>query len=281
MQFRVPFSKIEELVTNPEQSVTADVMKADLSMEELNCVHRWLWIVGSLGNISPLHHQKVLLREVIATESSRMHLVWFDRFIYIKPLPDYMLHFAHYDAIICKDRGDDLHSLVIGFLLTYMRLIQSPIDIAIAKELHLIPTTITWKAWALFRESIIKHTANDEVNKRYQFGELRLSRLNLIWRFTRRGLTYFTVHREYSTYFDQYFSLLITVFAFVAVILTAMQVIVGIEPIDDRLRNTCYQFSIMVLVGVCICFAYIGLVFALMFFYNLAVTRIVHARHND
>ena len=43
-------------------------------------------------------------------------------------------------------------------------------------------------------------------NKRYENGEPRLRRLNVIYQLTGRGLTCFTVHRTYKTYFAQYSS---------------------------------------------------------------------------
>lgn len=231
-------------------------------------------MAGSHGNINSLHHQRVLLRNIIPSELPRLHLVWFDRTIYIKPLPDCLL-----DASSDSHRNPDPSGLAVGFLRSYCSLIQSPVDLAVAKESNLISRDVTWDQWVKFREKTLSETEKSHFNKRYQYGELRLSRLDIIYRFTGRGLTYFTVHRNYSTYFAQYFSLFATVFAFVAVILAAMQVLVGIRDTPAALATTSYKFSVAVLVGVCFCFGYIFVVFLFMFLYNLALARVAY--HGD
>jgi hypothetical protein len=243
-------------------------------MKDLNNVHGALWIVGSLGNINPLHHQKVLLRQIIPSESPRLHLLWFGRTIYIKPLPTYLLNTKYYEEIICKDF--DLYALIVGFLLSYISLIQTPVDLEIAKETYLIPKDVSWQSWAIFREAVLTNTKNAHVDKRYQYGELRLARLDLIWRCTGRGLTYFTVHREYGTYFNQYFGLLVTAFVFVTAILTAMQIAVTVTGAPKEVITVCYRFSVAVMIGACVCFAYIAIVFLAMFLYNTVIARIAH-----
>lgn len=256
------------------QSLTAEFLMSNLSMTELNDIHGHLWVVGSYDNISPLHHQRVLLRNIIPSELPRLHLVWLNRTIYIKPLPNCLL-----DTSCYKDKDLDSLGLIVGFLRSYCRLIQSPIDLEIAKDIYLISKDMTWERWATLRETILTETKSMHSNKRYEYGELRLNRLDLIYRLTGRGLTYFTVHRNYQTYFSQYFSLFATLFAFVAIILTAMQVIVGIQDIPDALRETSYRFSVAVLIGVCVCFGYVLLVFLFMFLYNLIITQVAHRRH--
>ena len=269
-----PSASAQRPISSIPNTPTGEPLMPDLSVTELNNIHRHLWIAGSHGNIQPLHHQRVLLRNIIPSELPRLHLVWFDRTIYIKPLPDCLLN-ASSDSY----RDHDPSGSVVGFLRSYCSLIQFPLDLAVAQEFNLISKDVTWDQWATFRETTLRETKNSHLNKRYQYGELRLSRLDIIYRFTGRGLTYFTVHRNYSTYFAQYFSLFATVFAFVAVILTAMQVLVGIRDIPETLVITSYQFSVAVLVGVCLCFGYIFLVFLSMFLYNLVQARV--ARHED
>lgn len=253
------------------QSRTAEFLKLNFSMTELNDIHNHLWMAGSYDNINTLHHQRVLLRNIIPSELPRLHLIWFDRTIYIKPLPDCLLNSSYF-----SDQSTDSSGLVVGFLRSYCKLIQYPVDLAIAKKTNLISKDITWDQWLTFRETILTQTKNSHFNKRYRYGELRLNRLDIIYRLTGRGLTYFTVHREYKTYFAQYFSLFATVFAFVAVTLAAMQVLVGIRDIPETLAETSYRFSVAVLVGVCLFFGYVFLVFLFMFLYNLALTRVAH-----
>ena len=250
---------------------TDEGLNLDFSMTDLNDIHHHLWFVGSPGNLNTLHHQQVLLRNIVPSELPRLHLVWFDRTIYIKPLPDRLLDFSSY-----PDKGTDPDGLVVGFLRSYCRLIQFPVDLAIAKKSNLISEDVTWEQWATYRRKILIETENSHFNKRYEYGELRLTRLDIIYRLTRRGLTYFTVHRNYMSYFAQYISLFATVFAFVAIILTAMQVLVAIPDIPEKLKITSYRFSVAVLVGVCVCFGYISLVFLFMFLYNFFLALVAH-----
>lgn len=248
---------------NGSNFLTDEDLMLDFSMTDLNDIHQHLWLAGSLGNVNTLHYQHVLLRNIVPSELPRLHLVWFDRTIYIKPLPDRHLNFSGY-----PDKGTDLDGLVVGFLRSYCRLIRYPVDLAIAKKSNLISKDVTWEQWAAHRRKILFETENSHFNKRYEYGELRLNRLDIIYRLTGRGLTYFTVHRNYVSYFSQYISLFATVFAFVAIILTAMQVLVTIPNISERLITTSYRFSVAVLVGVCVCFGYILIVFLFMFLYN-------------
>lgn len=245
-------------------------------MTDLNDIHHHLWMAGSPGNISALHHQRVILRNIVPSERSRLHLVWFGRTIYVKPLPECLLSAEYYADVVCKDV--DLYGLVIGFLRSYCSLIQFPVDLAIAHETYLISKDVKWHQWAILRQAILSETDISNVNERYKYGELRLHRLDLIYRFTGRGLTYFTVHRTYETYFRDNITLFGSAFGFLAVILTAMQVLVGISQIPGALVTVCYRFSVAVLVLICVCFGYIGLVFFSLFLYNYVVTLFAHAK---
>lgn len=268
--YEPPFEPGQQPIQHCSHTPAASSLYSEFSMTDLNAIHQHLWMVGSIGNINPFHHQRVLLRAIIPCESSRLHLVWFDRTIYIKPLPEYLLNVKYYTDVICNDV--ELYGLIVGFLRSYCGLIQSPLDLAIAQEIYLVPKEVTWQQWAGFRQAVMVRTKAADVNKRFLYGELRLHRLDLIYRFTGRGLVYFTVHRAYETYFREYFTVFATAFGFVAVILTAMQVLVAIDPIPKALLTVCFRFSVAVLVLICVCFGYIGLVFLSLFLYNYIVT---------
>lgn len=267
---QVPLSVLRPSGTD---TPTGHFMISDLSMEKLNAIHNHLWVAGSYGNISPLHHQRVILRDIIPSELAQLHLVWFDRKIYIKPLPDCLIMNSRY-----LSQDFDYTGVVAGFLRSYCSLIQYPVDLVIAKESNLISKDVSWEQWATFRDTALTKTGDLHINKRYEYGELRLNRLDIIYRFTGRGLTYFTVHRTYKTYFVQYFSTFATVFAFVAIVLTAMQVLVTLEGIPKRVATTSYRFSVAVLIGVCLCFGSILFMFVSMVVYNLILTRLAHRR---
>lgn len=257
--------------------LTAESLRSDFSVADLNSIHRHLWVAGRPGNISTLHHQKVLLRNIIPSESSRLHLVWFNRNIYIKPLPECLFDPNYHSDIIREN--DHLGGIILGFLRSYCGLIKSPLDLSIAKESHLVSKDVVWQQWAIFRQTVLTKAEDNElnINERYHYGELRLPRLDLIYRFTGRRLNYFTIHRTYGTYFGQYFALLAAALAFVAVILTAMQVLTGINNIPETLQSICYRFSITILVGICVCFGFIFLFFLVIFLYNYGLALVAHA----
>ena len=255
------------------ETPTGHFMISDLSMEKLNAIHNHLWAAGSYGNISPLHHQRVLLRDIIPSELPQLHLVWFNRKIYIKPLPGCLINDSHY-----LSQDFDRSGEVAGFLRSYCSLIRYPVDLIIAKESNLISKDVTWEQWATFRDTILTKTAGLRINERYEYGELRLNRLDIIYRITGKGLTYFTVHRTYKTHFAQYFSIFATVFAFVAIVLTAMQVLVTVQGIPKTVATTSYRFSVAVLIVVCLCFGSILFLFVSMFVYDLILTRRAHRK---
>ncbi|KAK8205648.1 hypothetical protein M8818_004825 [Zalaria obscura] len=250
-------------------------LDSDLSCSELNAVHSSLWLAGSLSNISPLHHQRVLLRTIIPTDVGRLHLVWHDHTIYIKPMPLCLLDHTYIQNVVCKDRN--LHGLVVGFLHSYTALVRSRLNLRIAQELGLLPAEVTWRKWYEYRTSILQHIeavrhfakkSQYQINPRYQYGELRLRRLNLIWLLHGKGLTYFNVHRTYESYFSQYFSLFIAAFAIVATVLTAMQVIVGISGASQKLVNVSYWFAIAALFLIAACLLYVTIIFVALFVWN-------------
>jgi hypothetical protein len=278
-----PFTQNDEIIDNSiledtdlistEAEVTATRTRyvAEHSQQKLNDVYGHLWSAGSRDNISALHHQKVLCREVILSERSDLHLVWFDRIIYIKPLPISFLNYNFINAVVLPDAI--LYGNVFGFLYSYMMLIQHASDLCLAHELGLISKKVEWIPWSQFRTAFLDHISSSPVprmlmNKRFEYGELRLARLNYIYRLSFRGLKYFTTHREYTTYFREYTAAGITLFAFVTVALTAMQVVVGMNGVSQALIETSYRFSIVILFVIATFSAVVLLIFAILFLVN-------------
>lgn len=279
-------SPVEQLDKSLAPSTT-DLWE-DMKVDKLDKVDGWFWMVGSKGNINPLHHQRVLLREMIPTDRASLHLVWFGRIIYIKPLPDCLLnkryiknhideHVGKPDFSPASDKTNDsvdpdlLKRTTTGFIKTYCDLIRSPTDLKVAHDLGLVNKNVHWPAWFEYRNAFLAEHKELDTTQRYQFGELRMSRLNIVWRFTGQALVYFTVHREYDTYFQQYFSLFIAAFAIVATILTAMQVLVGIDGIPEPVIHVSYWFGIVAIVIILACLAPVLTLFVGMFVGNVGV----------
>ena len=168
------------------------------------------------------------------TEDPDEHLVWFEAQIFIKPLPDFLLDYDYLNDNLCSDQ--ELYKSACGLLLSYAWLVrhQSDLDIAKEKETRLLPKTIEWPNWVEFLEIFLDNvdvSTLSQVNKRYKYGELRLSRLNTIYRFIpltysiknfirgyRSGSTW------YDAFFERHFKWMLAVFAILSVSLSALQV---------------------------------------------------------
>jgi hypothetical protein len=226
-----PFELACQLVANTitpsdlveEQNRLQKVLHDDI----LESIHKQLWYAGRKGNVSPLHHQKVIRREIILTERARLHLVWFEKTIYVKRLDDELLNWEYFSRVVCGDEA--VHRAACGFLLSYAHLIEYPSDLEVAKTHGLVNEKIAWKKWQTFRTSVLHYLTDRDVHDRYEYGELRLGRLNQICRMKYLGLSYFNVHRDYSSYFGDNYMTLVALFALVSVALSAMQVMTSVN----------------------------------------------------
>lgn len=215
----------------------------------------------SSANISPLHRQKVKNRRIIITEDPRLHLVWVDDKIFIKPLPPYLLSHAFWAEFLqpCRPTATTTsnaspntpsanHRIAIaraarGFLRTYSHLIRHESDFRIALDEQLLPPSpptstcptpsldipITWTTFADFAASVSSAVSDAEVSGRYAYGELRLSRLNFYAKLFLRRFYYQRRFPQYGTYFAQFFAPILFVFATLSVVLGAMQVMTATE----------------------------------------------------
>ncbi|KAL2843329.1 hypothetical protein BJY01DRAFT_197295 [Aspergillus pseudoustus] len=165
-----------------------------LATPKLNQIHHLLWLAGLPRAARPLHRQKLMKRSVILTESPDEHLVWGPGNILVKPVPEYLLDHEFWVKEICPSR--ELHASACGLLLSYAWLITSVIDFQMAKDDRIISADITWEAWITLVRELLKWMDNTRhqppadkhyqpaVSQRYEFGELRLSRLNSLYRLT-------------------------------------------------------------------------------------------------
>lgn len=234
-------------ISTREIIVERERLKKVLCEETLERMHHRLWYAGRKGNISPLHHQKVIHREIILTERPKLHLVWYGKTIYIQRLDDELLNWDYFSGVVCGDNVT--HQAATGFLLSYARLIEYPSDLDLAQDLGLINKSIYWSSWRQYRADVLHHLAGRNIHDRYEYGELRLSRLNQIYRLQGLGLNYFNVHREYSSYFGDNYMALIALFALVSVALAAMQVMTSVDSTPAEVAVTSYHFSIATLVA--------------------------------
>jgi hypothetical protein len=117
---------------------------------------------------------------------------------------------------------DGLAAAARGLLLTYAHLVVHESDFALALQHGLLPRRMPWIVWCRLQQHLVK-IPSTTTNKRYQYGELRLTRLNLIYRFGRGRLTYFRLHRSYTGYFGAQYRTSLILFAYVTVVHSAFQ----------------------------------------------------------
>lgn len=265
-------------------------IKEDLNLNRLNHIHGWLWLVGRPEAGRPLHRQLMRKRVIVVTEQMDLHLTWNDSCLYIKPLPAHMLCTEFWKDYLCEDSS--LYENACGFLLSYSWLICYNSDFLIATNGYqapcLLPSTIDWPKWQSFvgefLNALDSEDSNIKINRRYEYGELRLARLNFIYRYAPlwwyrhlfRG--YYYGYHEYSSFFSRNFAWLIIAFAYMTVVLSAMQVALGVDGFKDdpRLKSASYGFSVFSMVLVVTVLVVVNLLFVTLFIYNLIATALVH-----
>lgn len=212
-------------------------LKDDLSFSGLDKVYKYLWWAGRQFPARPLHRQVHELGRAIAlTCRADLHLVWCSetRRVFLKPLPKYLLSYFSWASHVSIDQ--DLDASARGFLLSYIWLIRNEHDWAMAHDASLLPAEVTWVAWRGFVESVIRSGGLSVnglvgVHRRFHYGELRVNRLDHIYRFTRpsnrqpllRGYGGL-LPSSYSDFFRKEFGWIIVVFAFCTTLLSALQV---------------------------------------------------------
>lgn len=222
----------------------------------------WIMSTPSSTNINALNRQRVKGREIIITEEPRLHLVWFYDRIFIKPLPKYLLSYTLWATfLVNKDESyvcqDEVRRAALGFLRTYRYLIQHESDFITAQQEHLIPKNIEWGEFCEFI-SALDQVQDSDVSKRYSYGELRLSRLNLYAPFLFGNSHYENLHGQYGDYFARMYGPILFVFALVSTVLNSMQVALTVEqtPVTHwaAIRLASRWFSILSLFGSVIVF---------------------------
>lgn len=226
---------------NDEQQVL-EFLHNELSTIRLESMSWALFLVSKRRNISPLHHQSIKGRQILITERPDLHLVWHYNRIFIKPIPLCLLSYGFFEKFL-HPRTEKLHALrkeANGFLKTYASLILHESDLHVAKTIGLVPSTINWTSWCYFIDKI-RHLSSTEVSPRYQYGELRLTRLNFYHRVTSFGTSYLEVHHQYLSFFSIFVAPYLFIFGAIAVILGALQIALAANT-GSSLRATAEGF---------------------------------------
>jgi len=256
---RLPGQPLLRLQSNPEPLF--DFLDLDICTKDLDRMAPYLWLVStpSSARISPLHYQKIKGREIVITEDPRLHLIWIDARIFIKPMPKYLLSY-HFWTRFVLPRGsisklrtepdfpewDDKKVLIakaaLGLMRSYAYLIRYSSDLDLAIHHRLLPSDVTYEAFSHFAARL-RDIQDTETCPRYQYGELRLSRLNIWSKFLLGRWHYEPVYRQSWQYFQRFYGPLLFAFAAFSVLLGAMQVEMNVEQVTPDKWPSFWTFS--------------------------------------
>ncbi|KAJ5628829.1 hypothetical protein N7490_011057 [Penicillium lividum] len=249
--------------TNDTQGLYEFIFKELWSSDLEAMANRLWWMSKEDGsNISPLHRHLVKGREIVVTEDSKLHLVWIQNRIFIKPLPRFLTSHTFWRDFLA-DASQHPHVVPIrkaalGFLRTYFYLIKYESDFRIAKSenLRLASEKVTWEQFCYF--SIEFLTISDaEVSGRYSYGEIRLTRLNYYAPLLITKTHFQKVEYQYKDYFAQFQGPILFTFAILSILLSSMQVNLAAPDMDETLNSMiltrlCYWSSTVIAVFTCL-----------------------------
>lgn len=221
-----------------------------------------------------------------------MHLVWTTGRIYVKPIPRFLLDPGFWEANLCcptkcrdcsehlkvdmiqdERQGYCLRATALGFLISYTTLIMYESDFKIAKDLQLIPEDLTWIKWRLFvKELLSQDDIYNKVERRFRYGELRLTRLNKAWRFAHFPFqaSYMPSYDRYTTFLQAWFATIAAVTVYIVVVLTGMQVGLATERLasNGSFQAVSYGFSVLSIIGPLIAVGLLLVYFLIVLFWN-------------
>jgi len=239
-------------------------LTTNLNVSRLSDIFPFLWFAGRPGYIRPLHRQRLVQRSIIVTEQADLHLIWYDQRIYIKPLPPFLLCHDFFFRHICVS---PLYADACGLLRSYMKLVQHESDHRIAVELGLLPEGISWAQWSAFAVQVWPAA----VSKRYEYGELRLFRLNLIFRFWFGHWIcgYHLLHTNFNSFFGRNFAWPLVTFAYLTTVLNAMQVVLASGRQGRQIEGVFFGAGFIVVMAILGTFCAVAAFFIVLLLYNL------------
>ncbi|EMT69607.1 hypothetical protein FOC4_g10003339 [Fusarium odoratissimum] len=165
-------------------------------------------------SIWPLHRQLLQGRSIVVTENPKLHLVWINDRIFIKPLPRFIGSFGFWKDHLCSNNTSEDH--------------ESDFRIAKDPTLCLIPERITWEQFCDFTSDLVKILDKD-VSLRYAYGQIRLTRLNFYAPVILNKSYFQRVDFQYGQYFARFYAPVLFAFGITSVTLSGLQVVTSLE----------------------------------------------------
>jgi uncharacterized membrane protein YidH (DUF202 family) len=216
-----------------------DFLEKEYCSPDLDRMADRLWWMSKCdsANISPLHRQLVKRRSIVVTEDPKLHLVWIQDRIFVKPLPRYLTShtfwrdfFGHDIHVATRNQHHRIRKAALGYLRTYLYLVRSESDFYIAQEpgLHLVPAGITWEQFCTFAANLASISDRD-VSTRYNYGEIRLTRLNFYAPLLLGKANFQRVEYQYREYFARFYGPVLFMIGITSTILSGLQVTVAVQ----------------------------------------------------
>jgi len=217
-----------------------------------------LWLIAVHGAPRSLYYQKFLRREIVIAEELGLHLVWAKSRILIKPLPDFLLNYDFWETnISCEPQ---LHRAACGLLFSYCGLIRFDHDLQVAKEYYLVNGDLDYRTWTEFVRTVLPNLNPKDPNTmdtRFQYGELRLNRLDTIYRYTPYKFSISSILQgfphalteTYVPYMDQYNNA-VSAFGVIVIILSAFNLSLSARSKDPNLdlQQAAYGFALFAMI---------------------------------
>lgn len=272
-------------------------IEKELDIERLDRVFSWLWVAGRPMPPRPLHHQLLLSRELFVTERMDMHLVWTTGRMFLKPMPRFLLvpqFWTDYlscvpDCRCSKEINSPgvnkachwrLWKRALGFLFSYAALIMHETDFLIAKEKHLLPPELQWREWRVIVDQLDTEHIYSRIDRRFLYGELRLSRLNKIYCFSQHSTRgYMTRWHQYKGFLQDNFAWLASATVYIAILLSALQLGLATDALQGNaaFQSASYGFTILSILGPLIGICFVLIAFGYVFVSNWVAT-VVYGR---
>ncbi|KAK4249900.1 hypothetical protein C7999DRAFT_12267 [Corynascus novoguineensis] len=238
---------------------------AFFDLSRFDAIRKILWLIAVNGTPRSLYYQKFLRREIIIAEELDLHLVWAESRIFVKPLPDFLLNYDFWEAYIsCEPH---LHRAACGLLYSYCGLVRFGHDLQVAQEYHLVNANLDYRAWTEFARTVLPNLDpmdSNTMDTRFQYGELRLNRLDTIYRYSPYKLSVSSILRgfphalseSYVPYMDRYNNA-VSAFGVFVIILSAFNLSLTARPRgpDPDLQQAAYGFALFSMI---LCAALIG-----------------------
>ncbi|KAF4338427.1 hypothetical protein FBEOM_7696 [Fusarium beomiforme] len=229
-------------------------LTSELCSDDLDRVSDKLWWMSKQDStsISPLHRQLVKRRSIVVTEDPKLHLVWINDRIFIKPLPRFIVSYNFWKDHLCGASSLEdvrIRRAALGYLRTYYHLIKHESDFRIAKDpnLCLVPEDINWEQFCNFTSNLEK-IADADVSPRYAYGQIRLTRLNFYAPLLLNKSNFQRVESQYGEYFARFYAPILFAIGVTSVSLSGLQVVASLETDGGpNWRSLAVAVSVMVI----------------------------------